>query len=176
MLVMVALTLDEVVAMGLFLLQARREGQSVWRVFWLGGTLDESNPDATPVRPDVVSVKAMIWGVTLPWNLLVSAALGLWLMASPAVFGSAGRAAHSDHLIGAIVVTVAIISLAEVGRAVRYINVIFGAWFIAAPWLLGGATFGAKGNDVAVGIALIVLSLRRGPIVERYGRWQRFIR
>jgi hypothetical protein len=114
--------------------------------------------------------------VALPWNLLVSVALGLWLMASPTVFGSSGRAAHSDHLIGALVVTVAMIALADVGRAARFVNVVFGAWFIAAPWLLSGDTTAAAWNDVAVGVALVLLSLRRGPVVERYGSWQRLIR
>ena len=176
MLIMIALTLDEVVATVQFLVQARREGQPLWRTFWLGGTLAEAGPDAASVRPDGVTAKAMVWGVALPWNLLVSAAVGLWLMASPTVFGSRGGAAHSDHIVGALVVTVAIIALADVGRAARFINVAFGAWFIAAPWLLNGATTTAAWNDVAVGIALILLSLRRGPVRERYGTWQRFIR
>ncbi len=97
------------VATGIFLVQAHREGQSLWRVFWLGGTLAESAaedaPEDRPTRPDVVSAKAMGWGVALPWNLLVSVALGVWLMASPAIFGTGGGAAHSDHVIGALVVT-----------------------------------------------------------------------
>ena len=176
MLIMIALTLDEVVATGMFLVQARREGQSLWRTFWFGGTLAGTGPDPGTVRPDVVSPKAMVWGVALPWNLLVSVALGLWLMASPTVFGSVGRAAHSDHVIGALVVTVAMVALADVGRAARFVNVVFGAWFIVAPWLLSGETTAAAWNDVAVGVALVLLSLPRGPVGERYGGWQRFIR
>jgi uncharacterized membrane protein len=61
MLVMIPLTLDEVVAMCQFLVQARREGQPFWRTFWLGGTLRDL-PVTGPVRPDVVSAKAMVWG------------------------------------------------------------------------------------------------------------------
>ena len=38
-------------------------------------------------------------------GLSASAALGMWLLFSPAVFGTAGRAADSDHLIGAVIVT-----------------------------------------------------------------------
>ncbi|MBF6615060.1 MAG: SPW repeat protein, partial [Chloroflexi bacterium] len=140
MLIMIALTLDEVVAMVLFLFQARREGQSLWRTFWLGGTLAADGREEHPVRPDVASWGAMLWGVMLPWNLLVSVAAGLWLMASPTIFGTVGLVAHSDHIIGALVVTVAIISLSDVGRAARFINVLFGLWFIAAPWLLSGGT------------------------------------
>ena len=175
MIIMIALTLDEVVAMIQFLVQARREGQSLWRTFWLGGTLHEG-ADTAAVRADVVSVKAMLWGVALPWNLLLSAALGAWLMFTPSTVGSAGSAAHADHLIGALIVTVSVIAWADVGRAARYINVLFGAALIAAPWLLGGATSVSRWNDLVAGALVIVLSFRRGPVGERYGISQRYVR
>ena len=175
MLIMIALTLDEVVAMGQFLVQARREGQPFWRTFWLGGTLKET-PDAGAVRPDIVSAKAMVWGVALPWNLILCIAVGAWLMFTPSVLGSAGTAAHSDHLFGALIVTVAIIALADVGRATRFVNIALGAWVIAAPWILSGATSASKWSDLAAGVLVILLSVRRGPVGERYGTWQRFIR
>lgn len=175
MLIMIALTLDEVVAMGQFLVQARREGQSLWRVFWLGGTL-RNLPHVEPTHPDVVSAKAMVWGVALPRNLLLSAGLGMWLMFAPSALGSAGAAAHSDHLVGALIVTAAVIALADVGRATRFINLLFGAWVIAAPWILGGATPAARVSDAIAGVLVILLSLPRGPVGERYGSWERFIR
>ena len=175
MVLMIALTLDEVVAMAQFLVQARREGQPFWRTFWLGGTLGETW-DTGHVHPDTISAKAMVWGVALPWNLLLCVGLGAWLMFSPAVFGTAGAAAHSDHLVGALILTVAVIALADVGRATRYLNVVFGAWIVAAPWLLPGAAAGSRWNDMAAGVLAILLSLPRGPVGERYGSWQRYIR
>jgi uncharacterized membrane protein len=175
MLIMIPLTLDEVVAMGQFLVQARREGQPFWRVFWLGGTLREA-PDAGLVRADVVSAEAMVWGMALPYNLLLSAGVGVWLMVTPSVLGSAGTAAHSDHLVGALIVTAAVIALADVGRAARFFNVVFGAWVIAAPWLLAGATPASRWTDAIAGALVILLSLRRGPVRERYGISQRFVR
>ena len=175
MLIMIALTLDEVIAMGLFLVAARREGQSLSRVFWQGGTLaTDDGPGAG--RTDVARPKAMVWGVALPWNLLASAVVGVWFMAAPSIFGSTGLAAHSEHLVGALVVTVALIALADVGRALRVVNVLAGAWFIAAPWILNGATTGSRWSDMLAGAALIALSVPRGPVGERYGDWQRFIR
>ena len=175
MIVMIALTLDEVVAMVQFLVQARREGQPLWRTFWLGGTLREA-PDTGPVHPDVVSAKAMVWGVALPWNLLLSTGFGVWLMFTPSVLGSAGAAAHADHLFGALIVTAAVIALADVGRATRFINILFGALVIAAPWVLGGATTASRWSDVIAGVLVILLSLPRGPVGERYGTWHRYIR
>ena len=175
MLVMIALTLDEVVAMIQFLVQASREGQPLWRIFWLGGAL--RNPTVSdPIRQDVVSAGAMVWGVMLPWNLLLSIALGIWLMFAPSVLRSDGAAAHSDHLVGALIVTAAVIALADVGRATRFINILFAVWVIAAPWILAGATSGSKWSDAVIGVLVIVLSLPRGPVLERYGSWQPYIR
>ncbi|MDO8502001.1 MAG: vitamin K epoxide reductase family protein [Gemmatimonadaceae bacterium] len=175
MLIMIALTLDEVVAMGQFLVQARREGQPFWRVFWLGGTLRDL-PEVGPTRADVVSAKAMVWGVALPWNLLLCAGLGVWLMFTPSVLGSAGTAAHSDHLFGALIVTIAVIALADVGRAARFVNLFLGAWIIAAPWLLAGASSASTWSDAIAGAVVILLSFPRGRVGERYGTWERFIR
>lgn len=175
MLVMIPLTLDEVVAMCQFLVQARREGQPFWRTFWLGGTLRDL-PVTGPVRPDVVSAKAMVWGVAMPWHLLLSVGLGVWLMLGPSVFGSTGAAAHSDHAVGALMVTVAVIALSDVGRATRFTNVALGAWVIAAPWILGGATSASTWSGTITAALVILLSLPRGPVGERYGTWGRFIR
>jgi uncharacterized membrane protein len=177
MLIMISLTLDEVVAMLQFLVDARREGQDLWKVFWSGGTLRETREAGMiAVHPDVMRPMAMFWGVSLPWNLLIGAALGLWLMFAPSTLGSTGKAAHSDHLIGALVLTVAVIALAEVGRAARFVNVLFGAWIIAAPWLLAGATAAATWNDMIAGTLVILLSFPRGPVIERYGTFERYIR
>ena len=175
MLIMIALTLDEVVAMCQFLVEAHREGQPLWRTFWLGGTLGD-RPLGGPIRPDSVSARAMVWGVAMPWNLLLSVAFGIWLIIAPSVLGSTGAAAHSDQLVGALIVTAAVISLAEVGRTIRLLNILFAAWVLAAPWILGGATSVARWNDAIVAVVMIGLSLPRGVVRERYGTWQPYIR
>jgi hypothetical protein len=178
MLLMIPLALDEVLAMFHFLGRAKREGQPLWRVFWVGGTIrdetrDERSPRFEAPRPAVVP--AMVWGVSFPWTLLVSAAIGVWLMGAPPVFGATGAAADGDFLVGPLVAIVAVIALAEVARGLRFLNVAFGLWLVAAPWLLGGATTGSTANDVVAGLALIGLSLPRGAVRERYGGWQRAI-
>lgn len=178
MLAMIPLAVDEVVAMCQFMAQAVREGQPFWRTFWVGGTLKEQNQDTRTPRygaPIAQLAPATVWGVCLPWTLLLSMALGLWLMSAPAVFGTDSPAADSDQLVGALVLTTAAIATAEVIRPVRWLNLLFGAWLLAAPWLLGGYTTGAQWNAAAVGLALIPLSLPRGPVRERYGTWDRFV-
>jgi hypothetical protein len=39
----------------------------------------------------------------------------------------------SDNLFGALIVTAALIALADVGRSTRFVNIFFGAWVIATP-------------------------------------------
>jgi nucleoside-diphosphate-sugar epimerase len=179
MLFMISLTVDEVVAMGQFLARSLREGKPFWRTFWVGGTLEgEVNEDTRTPRygaPVAELAKASVWGVSLPWNLIASAALGLWLMFAPSVFGTSGGAADSDHVAGALVIMIAGIATAEVIRAGRLLNVLLGAWLIVAPWLLAGARPAAQWNDVVIGALLILLSLPLGTVRERYGSWDRFV-
>ncbi|HEY4688322.1 MAG TPA: vitamin K epoxide reductase family protein [Anaerolineae bacterium] len=173
MLLMVALSLDEVIAMLQFLRQTRRAGKSVWRTFWLGG--DALGDNLTPRRPETTQPREMFWGITIPWNLFVSAALGAWLMVAPAVFQTQGQAAHSDHILGALVVTVAIIACAEVTRAARFINIALALGIIVLPWLLGGGTLAAGLNDLIIGALLIVLSIPPGKIKNTYHGWNPLI-
>jgi hypothetical protein len=178
MLIMIPLTLDEVIAMGQFLARSRREGKSLWRTFWMGGTVEGGSGDQRSPRftaPLAESGPAMVWGVTVPWTLLASTALGLWLMAAPAVLGSTGAAADSSRVVGALIVTTAVIAMAEVGRALRFLNALLALWVITAPWILSGATTAATWNNAVVGALVLLLSLPRGTIRERYGSWSRYV-
>lgn len=173
MLLMVALSIDEVIAMLQFLFQTRRMGRSVWRTFWLGG--DPLGDNLTPRRPETAHLREMFWGVTVPWNLLVSAVLGAWLMAAPAVFQTQGWAAHSDHVLGALVVTVAIIAFAEATRVARFINIALALGIIVLPWLFGGGTLAASINDLITGVLIIALSIPPGKIKNTYAEWNPLI-
>lgn len=97
-------------------------------------------------------------------------------MASPGIFGTQGSAADSDHLVGALVLVVAVVASAEVVRMGRYVNVAAGAWLGLAPWILAGAQLPAQLTTSVAGIALVGLSLPRGEIRENYGTADRFIR
>jgi hypothetical protein len=177
MLIMISPALDEVIATVQFLAISRREGQPLWRTFWLGGTLagvsdDAAQHDRRTVRVEILS--AFDWDA-IPWNIVASAALGGWIMLAPWAFGTGGAAADSDHVTGALVVTVSVIAIGQIARTVRLFNLLLGAWLMAAPWLLAGVTPAAKWNDIAVGALLIALALPRGPVRERFAGWNRYI-
>lgn len=178
MLIMIPYSLDEFVAMGQFLLDARRRGKSLWRSFWMGGAMEGGNEDTSQgfAGNPRTMVREMVQGVSLSWPLLVSSLIGVWLMFTRLLFDSGGAMANSDHLVGSLIVTIAIIALAEVARALRFINVLFGAWLLAAPWLLEGAggTW-ATVNSAVCGLLVILLSVPRGPIHYSYAGWNRYI-
>lgn len=186
MLVMIPFMLDEVFAMFHFMALARREGKPLWRTFWVGDTVAGGGPDDRTPRygsPALSIAPAMAWGVTVPWNLLAGAALGVWMMFAPAVFGTTNSdtttsftLADSSHLFGALAVVVAVCATAEVVRAARYLNVPLGLWLIAAPFVMSGSNTGATANSVVVGLLVAALSLPRGAVRERYGDWDRYVR
>jgi uncharacterized membrane protein len=176
MLVMISPALDEVIATCQFLLQSRRAGRPFWSTFWKGGEVAAS-AESLPLRhgstwQELLSAAGLS---SVPWNLLASAALGVWLMFAPAALQTNGAAANSDHVTGALVVTVAVIAIGEIARAARFLNLVFAVWLLAGPWLLSGGTAAAMGNDMAVGAALLLLSLPRGKVTERFGGWDRYV-
>jgi hypothetical protein len=123
-------------------------------------------------------LKEIIHGIEVfsaPWNLLLCALGGMWLMAAPSVFGLNGAAADSTHIVGALVVTLAVVAFAEPARLVRYLNVLCGVWVMLAPWIVAGGTLAWTWSSVVSGLAIIALSLRRGLVEDRYAGWQRFI-
>lgn len=128
-------------------------------------------------RPSRQSVPAMLWGVTLPWNLLVVALLGAWLLAAPEALGVPRQAtiADSSHLAGALVATIAVVSWAEVVHSARFLNIAVGVWVAVAAWFLPGAGTSVAVHDTLVGLAIVVLSLPKGAIRQTYGGWTRRI-
>lgn len=176
MLAMVPATLDEVVAMIQFLFEARREGKPLWRTFWLGAAIEGGARDERLTRFDW-SHPSEMFGAWLAsnWHLLIAAGVGTWLMFAPDVLGTTGSAASNDRLIGALVVTFALIAVAEVVRPIRFLNAVFGTWLLIAPWVLSGYVGTDRLSSMASGGALIVLSLRRGHIQGQYGGWQPYI-
>ncbi|NKE73414.1 dTDP-glucose 4,6-dehydratase [Nitrospiraceae bacterium HYJII51-Mn-bac16s-1-B09] len=177
MLVMIALSLDEVIAMIQFLAKSHRAGKPWWRVFWTGGTLPDAQEKAGPDRLPSWEPSAMAWGVTAGWNLIVSTAVGIWLLFAPALFGIDTRSssADSDRLVGALVITIAVIAWAEVGRTARYLNLLLGAWLVVGTWFLSGGSPAIHWSDTLSGLLLILLSFPLGRIRDAYGSFGQYV-
>jgi hypothetical protein len=102
------------------------------------------------------------------WAQVLSAVLGAWLMAAPAVLGYEGAPRLCDRVAGPVALGCALLALHEVARPVRRVNTAVGLLLLVAPGEFGheGA---ALGNSLAVGALLIILSLFRGRLRYRYG-------
>ncbi len=185
MLPMIPLEMDEVVAMLQHLRQAKRRGDrggSLWAIFWKGGqageaTHDQRSPElmSLPDQPGKV-LAASIWGMSTPWTLVASAAIGVWLMFAPSALGMTAMSAHIAHLGGALVVTISVIAMGEIVRTLRLVNILLGLILAIGPWVADGAGLGAQLNATACGLAAAALALPRGRITERYGAWTAWIR
>lgn len=177
MLIMIPFALDEVIAMGQFLGWAKRRGKPLIRTFFQGDAIEAGAEDTS----DAMASPSTFWadakkGLTLPWTLTASIVIGALLMLTRVLFGTEGGMANSDHVVGALVITVAIIATAEVARALRLINIAFGAWLVAAPFLLDGVGHLGAVASVVAGIALIGLSFPRGKrSAEHYASWDKYV-
>lgn len=177
MVVMLPYSLDEIVASAQFLAHVRRRGGRLWAAFWHGGTMDGARVDGSPP----LTLQAVGWqhllalAAGLPQGLVLSVAIGAWLMFSRLTLGHAGAMADSDHLVGALVVTVSACAFAEVARPLRALNIAFGAWLLLSPWLLAGATAVGTVAVMAAGAALVLLALPRGPVTHHYAGWDRLL-
>ena len=126
-------------------------------------------------RPFGVIMRDMVVnGVGLPWNIVLSALVGVWLILTPWALGATGLVADANHLIGALVATVSVTCLAETARPLRFVNMGFGLALILTT-AMAGADLSNLVSGVLCGLALIALSVRRGPITCGYGNITRFL-
>ncbi|WP_439687751.1 NAD-dependent epimerase/dehydratase family protein [Cupriavidus oxalaticus] len=176
MLLQIPYSFDEILATLQFLKHRRQQGKPRWYVLlrgdtMAGGSADYSDNFEAPAR--AVLREILLSGVNLPWTLLASGAIGIALMGSRLLFDASGAAADSAHIVGSLVVSVSIMAWGEVARPLRFVNIGFGAWLAAAPWLIDGYTGTGAAMSVLSGLALAWLSLPPGRIEGHYGAWDR---
>ncbi|MEX2672555.1 MAG: vitamin K epoxide reductase family protein [Phycisphaeraceae bacterium] len=177
MLIMACLALPEVVGMVQYMDWTRRQGRSVWHTFWHGGPM-YGGVEAAPVKlTDPVGriVSGMVKGATAAWSLVASAVVGVWLLLAPVMLELEGAVADAHYLVGALVVTVSVLAMAEVARTLRWVNLLLAAAIAASPWVLTGSNEEGRWAALAAGVVLIVVTIPRGPILCRYGWWERWI-
>jgi hypothetical protein len=178
MLIQIPYSVDELIATGQFLAERRRNGKSVILAFLRGDTMEggrKMEPEAFEGSPWAILKDMLVGGVNLPWSLVFSAAIGVWLMCTRLIFATQGAQANSDHLIGALVITVAITALAESARPARFVNMMLAVPLMAAPWMLDGGSLVADWAGVMAGVLLVLASIPRGKIENRYGSWSRYL-
>jgi hypothetical protein len=102
------------------------------------------------------------------WFQVSSIILGVWLMVSPAVLPSTTLGAGMDRIAGPVMIWVGVLALRDVTRSFRVLNILSGVFLLIAPWLVPN-TGALLWSSVAVGWAVIVLSIVRGASRQRTG-------
>lgn len=179
LLISVPLAVHETIAVGQFLMLTYKEKkESFWQIFWLGGNVvgyEGKDPDR---RRFTFGQRwyASVQGISFPWHILVQAMIGAWLMARPDILPFDTKSANCDHIMGAMIVTVAAIALAEVTRTIRFLNLIAGAILMLLAFVFAKGSTAVMMSDLASGVLLILVSIPKGAIVERYASWDRYIK
>lgn len=84
-------------------------------------------------------------------------ALGIWLIAAPAVIGSTDGPRVSHLVTGPIVAAIAVVSMSAVARSLIRIDALLGGWLVLAPLIVPHGT--AWWESVVVGLAILLLAL-----------------
>jgi nucleoside-diphosphate-sugar epimerase len=177
MLIQIPYSLDELLASIQFMRRRVRAGKSWLRVLLFGDTDEgarEHRDDEFAGGTRTFLTEMWSGGVNLPWNLALAALIGVWLMFTRLTLGAEGPMADADHLVGALSLTVISLAAAEVARPLRLLLVPLGAALFVTPFVYE-ASIEQLVASLTCGLALIVLSIRRGPIRGRYGSWQGWI-
>jgi uncharacterized membrane protein len=179
LLISVPLAVHEIIAMGLFVRAAKKQGKGAWNVFWNGGVIvggGEKDPDRRNWNLGQRWV-ASVQGITVSWAIALQIIVGLWLMARPDVITVGGKlSANIDQMVGAIAVTLAAVAAAEVTRTARLLNIPLGLVLTVAAFAFGEHSWPVMVSEIIAGIILVLAAIPKGEIIERYDGWDKFIR
>jgi hypothetical protein len=103
------------------------------------------------------------------WAQIVNTLIGIWLTASPDVFKYKDSGVDSNHILGPVIATIAMVACWEVTRGMRKWNVPLALWLVLAPWILGYDTTLPILNDMICGVIILSLSMVKGKIKGSYG-------
>ena len=179
MLLQIPYSFDEFLATLQFMRKRRQQGRPLWYLLLHGDTMAGGSADYSDnfEAPAGAVLREMLFsGVTVSWPLIASTIIGVALMCTRLLFDTSGQAADNDHIVGSLVVTFSIMAWGEVARPLRFVNVGFGAWLVAAPWMIGGYSGIAAAVSMLFGIALIWLAFPPARINGHYGAWDKIAR
>jgi RsiW-degrading membrane proteinase PrsW (M82 family) len=93
-------------------------------------------------------------------------------MCAPTILHTTGNVSNAYYIAGALIVTFAVIAFAEVCRSARLLNIAIGSSLIVLTLFFWPHNNVAVINSVVSGLAICLLSIPRGRILQRYGGWE----
>jgi hypothetical protein len=184
MLPMIPLEVDEVIAMAQHMKQSLKKGEKFWPVFWKGGVpLDNNKDSRTPELQEIHRmprplIRASLWGMNAPFNLVAVMLTGILFMVLPACFHLPvkGGISDADHLGGALLIVFSVVAMGEVVRLIRLANIVAAGILVYYSFTIGNIPAALKTINIVGSLLAILLSIPKGKITEQYGNWQSFIR
>lgn len=174
MLLQIPYSLDELLATGQFLKRRHKEGKPVLKIFFTGDTdVGDSKKEENDFDKNFSTIMrdTFAGSLSFPWNLAVCIAIGAWLMFTRLTLDHSGAMANWDHLIGALVITVAVCALADVSRALRLLIIP-----LATPLLITAFVYAPNTRSLAItlacALALIILSIPKGKTCSQFGTFK----
>lgn len=161
--IMILFTAPELVAT-LLLLKEAKHNHCFWYTFWHGIHVEKKKS----------KLLRQSFGITLPWGLLLLIILGIWLIIS-ASYISSSFLINIHYILGPLVVFISLISCAEVFRALRFLNLLFGGFLIVTVWFHDEISLLLIFHNLLLGFLICFLSFPKGKVLEKYGSWQRLI-
>jgi len=95
-------------------------------------------------------------------------ALALWLFVAPWIlhYNQAPLPRWNSYAVAIVIAVFSLAAMLKFTRWEEWINIVAGFWLIASPWVLGYTsilgpteTLPAAANHLAVGLAVVILSL-----------------
>ena len=160
MLIMATITVPELVAT-MQLLAASKKKKSFWKTFFLG---DQGKTESAPKK------ESSFFGVSFSWRLAICALLGIWLMTAPYLLHIGGTLSFVDYICGPLIVTISVLSMAEVVRSLRLVNVGFAIVLLISPWSFTHESASFVFSDILTAFLLIFLSLPKGKLQPVQGK------
>jgi uncharacterized membrane protein len=164
----IPLALDEVFAVLQYVRYSKEKPKI--ELFLYGGvcphaSIDRRSPLSSSPMKELL--KASLWGVTLPWNLILSAILGIAIMFFSRIFALTDQANNFDDVLGPCIVVVSLIATSELARAVRWLNVPLAVLLLLSLWFGSCTAPEAYWTHLALNLIVLTLAFRKGPTKEQ---------
>ncbi|MDI9819246.1 MULTISPECIES: vitamin K epoxide reductase family protein [unclassified Legionella] len=177
MLLQIPYAIDEFMATITFLWRRWKAGRPLLRILFVGdaeGSRDKTIADNFEHSPRTIIKEGLTTGLSFSWGLVGCLLIGLWLMFTRVTLSATVEMANADHLLGSLIITISIISFAEIVRAVRWLNLIFATVLFITPFLYDTTSLAAFASILA-GLLLLIFTIPRGKINSSYGRLNKII-
>ena len=102
------------------------------------------------------------------WIRILNAGIGIWLMFAPTVLSFTESSSTLLYIVGPIIAAVAIISVADSVRNLRYVNVLSGLCLLISP-LFFSYELAYVINNLVTGLITIALAMIKGNIDDEFG-------